>query len=92
MDDLLDRKHRRVPGFTGFDDAARAFDSALDNLAGALAKGEAVQLVGLGNFTASNRAERSCRNPSTSEPMTIKASKAVKFTAGKSLKDAVNAV
>jgi DNA-binding protein HU-beta len=71
-------------------DAARAFDSALEHLAGALAKGESVQLVGFGNFTISNRAERSGRNPSTGEPMTIKASKAVKFTAGKSLKDAVN--
>ena len=73
-------------------DAARAFDSALEHLAGALAKGESVQLVGFGNFTVSNRAERSGRNPSTGEPMTIKASKAVKFTPGKSLKDAVNAV
>lgn len=72
-------------------DAARAFDSALGHLAGALAKGEAVQIGGFGNFTVSNRAERSGRNPSTGEPMTIKASKAVKFTAGKSLKDAVNA-
>ena len=71
-------------------DAARAFDSALEHLAGALAKGESVQIVGFGNFTVSNRAERSGRNPSTGEPMTIKASKAVKFTAGKSLKDAVN--
>ena len=72
-------------------DAGRAFDSALEHLAGALAKGEAVQLLGFGNFTVSNRAERSGRNPSTGEPMTIKASKAVKFTAGKALKDAVNA-
>ncbi|MDM0071722.1 HU family DNA-binding protein [Variovorax sp. J31P207] len=71
-------------------DAARAFDSALENLAGTLAKGEGVQLVGFGNFTVSNRAERSGRNPSTGESMIIKASKTVKFTAGKSLKDAVN--
>jgi DNA-binding protein HU-beta len=72
-------------------DAARAFDSALEHLVNSLAKGEAVQLLGFGNFTVSHRAERSGRNPATGEPMTIKASKAVKFTAGKSLKDAVNA-
>ena len=60
-------------------------------LTGALAKGETVQLIGFGNLTVSIRAEGSVRNPSTGEPMTIKASKAVKFTAGKSLKDAVNA-
>ena len=63
-------------------DAARAFDSALEQLAGALAKGKSVPLVGFGNFAVSNRAERSGRNPSTGEPMTIKASKAVKFTDG----------
>jgi len=39
-----------------------------------------------------SRPERTGRNPSTGEPMTIKASKAPKFTAGKALKDAVNAV
>jgi DNA-binding protein HU-beta len=73
-------------------DAGRALESALEHLVGALAKGEAVQLIGFGNFTVADRPERSGRNPSTGEPMIIKASKAVKFTAGKPLKDAVNAV
>jgi len=73
-------------------DASRALESALEHLVRVLAKGEAVQLIGFGNFTVSNRAERSGRNPATGEPMIIKASKAVKFTAGKPLKDAVNAV
>jgi DNA-binding protein HU-beta len=73
-------------------DAARALDSAIENLSRALARGETVQLIGFGTFTVSNRPERSGRNPSTGEPMTIKASKAPKFTAGKALKDAVNAV
>jgi DNA-binding protein HU-beta len=72
-------------------DAARAFDSALKHVSDALAKGEAVQLIGFGNFAVADRPERSGRNPSTGEPMIIKASKAVKFTASKSLKDAVNA-
>jgi len=56
-------------------DAARVFDSALEHLTGALAKGEAVQLIGFGNFAVANRPERSGRNPSTGEPMTIKARK-----------------
>ena len=71
-------------------DATRVFDCALAHMSETLAKGEAVQLSGFGNFTISSRAERSGRNPSTGEPMTIKASKAVKFTAGKALKDSVN--
>ncbi|KQX87553.1 DNA-binding protein HU [compost metagenome] len=72
-------------------DVARALDSVLDNLSRALARGDSVQLIGFGAFTVSDRPERSGRNPSTGEPMTIKASKAPKFSAGKALKDAVNA-
>lgn len=71
-------------------DAARALDSAIDNLSRALASGDTVQLIGFGTFAVASRPERTGRNPSTGEPMTIKASKAPKFTAGKALKDAVN--
>lgn len=73
-------------------DAGRAFDSALENLSRALARGESVQLIGFGTFAVASRAERTGRNPSTGEQMTIKASKAPKFTAGRVLKDAVNKV
>ena len=72
-------------------DAGRALDSTLEQLASALTKGDTVQLLGFGNFSISDRAERAGRNPSTGEAITIKATKAVKFTAGKALKDAVNA-
>lgn len=72
-------------------DTGNVLDATLARLAAALTKGDVVQLAGFGNFSISDRAERSGRNPSTGEPMTIKASKAVKFTAGKALKDAVNA-
>ncbi|MEJ8825058.1 HU family DNA-binding protein [Variovorax humicola] len=72
-------------------DAARALDSVLENLTRTLARGESVQLSGFGNLSVASRAERVGRNPSTGEQLTIKASKAVKFTAGKALKDAVNA-
>jgi DNA-binding protein HU-beta len=71
-------------------DAGRAFESALENLSRALARGETVQLIGFGTFAVASRAERTGRNPSTGEQITIKASKSPKFTAGKALKDAVN--
>lgn len=73
-------------------DAGRALDAAIENLSRALAAGDTVQLIGFGTFAVASRPERMGRNPSTGEPMTIKASKAPKFTAGKALKDAVNAV
>ena len=71
-------------------DTARVVDAALEQLTSALARGEAVQLIGFGSFTVAARPERTGCNPSTGEPMTIKASKSPKFTAGKALKDAVN--
>ena len=56
-----------------------------------LKKGEKVQLVGFGTFEVSERPEREGINPQTKEVITIAASKAPKFKAGKALKDAVNA-
>ena len=49
-----------------------------------------VQLVGFGTFEVGERAAREGRNPKTGETMTIAASKALKFKAGKALKDAIN--
>ena len=49
-----------------------------------------IALIGFGNFEVKDRPEREGRNPATGETMTIKASKAISFKAGKALKDAVN--
>ena len=57
----------------------------------AVIAGEKVQLIGFGTFETVERAERQGRNPKTGETMTIAASKAPKFKAGKAFKDAVNA-
>ena len=57
----------------------------------AVIAGEKVQLIGFGTFETVERAERQGRNPKTGEAMTIAASKAPKFKAGKAFKDAVNA-
>lgn len=54
-----------------------------------LAAGEKVQLVGFGTFEVRQRAERKGRNPQTKEEITIPASKAPVFKAGKALKDSV---
>ncbi|SAL60006.1 histone family protein DNA-binding protein [Caballeronia terrestris] len=67
-----------------------AIDAILESVTQALTRGEAVQLMGFGSFSTGARAERSGRNPSTGEALTIPAAKTVKFTAGKAFKDAVN--
>ena len=61
-----------------------------DVVADELKKGEKIQLVGFGTFEVSERPAREGRNPRTGETMTIAASKAPKFKAGKALKDSIN--
>ena len=71
-------------------DAGRALDAVTDGITQALKKGDSVLIVGFGGFSVSERSAREGRNPRTGEAVQIKASKGVKFAAGKGLKDAIN--
>ncbi|ADL67835.1 HU family DNA-binding protein [Thermoanaerobacterium saccharolyticum] len=72
-------------------DAEKALNAFVDAVQEALKQGDKVQLVGFGTFEVRERAERKGRNPQTKEEITIPASKAPVFKAGKALKDLVNA-
>ena len=72
-------------------DAEAALKAFIDVVTEEMKKGEKVQLVGFGTFEVSERAARTGRNPQTGKEMTIPASKAPKFKAGKALKDMINA-
>ena len=71
-------------------DADAALKATVDAITAALVKGEKVQLVGFGTFEVRARGERTGRNPRTKETITIPASKAPAFKAGKALKGAVS--
>ena len=78
---------------TGFTkkDAEKALNAVVDVITDALTKGEKVQIVGFGSFEVKDRPERVARNPQApDQEITIPASKAPVFKAGKSLKEAVN--
>lgn len=68
----------------------RLVSSTFEIIFNSLKKGESVQLIGFGTFSVGKRAARNGRNPQTGEPLKIKAAKVPKFSAGKSLKEAVN--
>ena len=53
--------------------AARALDSAIENITNALKGGNSVTLVGCGTFTVRQREARMGRNPRTGEAIQIKA-------------------
>ena len=71
-------------------DAEAALKAFTDVVAEELKKDGKVQLVGFGTFEVSKRAAREGRNPQTGKTMSIPASKAPKFKAGKALKDSIN--
>ena len=71
-------------------DSEKALKAFIDVVTDELKKGEKIQLVGFGTFEVIERAAREGRNPLTGEKMSIKASKAPKFKAGKALKDMIN--
>ena len=71
-------------------EAQAAVDSVVDNITGALKRGNKVTLVGFGTFATSNRSAREGRNPQTGKPIKIPAKKVAKFAPGKALKDAIN--
>jgi DNA-binding protein HU-beta len=69
--------------------AEQAQKMVIEGMSSTLEKGESISLVGFGSFKVVDRAAREGRNPSTGQKMQIPASKAVKFTASKALKERV---
>lgn len=69
--------------------AEQAQKAVIEGISSTLEKGDSISLIGFGSFKVVERAAREGRNPSTGEKMQIPASKAVKFTPSKLLKERV---
>ena len=69
--------------------AAAAVESLIDGITKSLKKGDAITFVGFGTFKTAQRKARTARNPQTGAPIKIPKRRVVRFTAGKTLKDAV---
>jgi DNA-binding protein HU-beta len=67
--------------------AKEVLDAHAELLISELKETGSVQLVGIGKLKLGERGERQGRNPATGEAITIKASKTVKFSGSKRLKD-----
>ena len=82
---------RQVAARTGMSvaEADAAVKAVVASVAGALGRGETVRLAGFGSFEARDRPARAGRNPRTGAPLAVPASRAVRFRAGKALRDAV---
>lgn len=70
-------------------DVELVLESLEDVVMNELRQGNKVTLTGFGTWKVSNRAAREGINPQTKEKITIPAMTVPKFTAGKTLKEAV---
>jgi DNA-binding protein HU-beta len=70
--------------------AERVVNTLFDDMVEALRQGDKVNVSGFGTFSVSARKARIGRNPKTGDSIEIAASRAAKFKAGKTLKDALN--
>jgi nucleoid DNA-binding protein len=68
-----------------------AYEIILETIRDTLGKGESVSVRGFGTFQVVNRKARTGRNPQTGESIKIPATRSVKFTPGKELREAAQA-
>ena len=64
-------------------------EAMLEKITDVLKSGDKVQLTPFGQFRIRDRAARVARNPQTGEPVNVPAKRVLKFTAGRTLKEAV---
>jgi DNA-binding protein HU-beta len=74
------------------DKSKKTINAILEAFNEALANSGKIQLVGLGTFDVIERQGRTGRNPKTGESIVIPTKKAIRFKAGKNLKNAVNGI
>lgn len=71
-------------------DIEKIVDTIFDDITGALAKGDRVELRGFGAFSVKQREQRSGRNPRTGEKVHVDAKRLPFFKTGKGLRDRLN--
>ena len=74
------------------DKSKKNINAVLEAFNEALASDGKIQLVGLGTFDVIERQGRAGRNPKTGAAIAIPTKKAIRFKAGKNLKNAVNGI
>lgn len=70
-------------------DSTRAFNGMIQVIQNGLKEGKKITLTGFGSFSVTERPAMEGRNPRTGESIKIPAKKVPKFSAGKTLKEAI---
>ncbi len=83
------KKLKEEAGLTSLMQAEAVYEKLFSMISDSLAKGENVSIHGFGSFKVTKRSARKGRNPRTGKEITIPASKTVKFTLSKALKESL---
>jgi len=70
-------------------DSKEALEAIVKIVGETLKKGDKLTLVGFGSFSVAQRAARTGRNPQTGKDIKIPAKKAIKFSVGSELSEAI---
>jgi integration host factor subunit beta len=71
-------------------DVERIINTIFGEIAGALSKGDRVELRGFGAFSVKHRPARTGRNPRTGTPVNVAAKRVPFFKTGKELRERLN--
>lgn len=87
---IIEKVSEKVDGLT-LKQTEIIFDTVFESVKDALKKGDKIEIRGFGNFRLKDRNPRKARNPKTGESVEVPQKKAIRFKAGKALKEALNA-
>jgi integration host factor subunit beta len=87
--ELISRVAQRYPELYQRE-VERVVTTIFNEIAGALARGDRVELRGFGAFSVKQRDARTGRNPRTGEPVEVEAKSVPFFKTGKQLRDRLN--
>ena len=86
---LIEKVAEKVEGLT-LKQTEIVVETVFDSIKGALSRNEKIEIRGFGNFRLKERQPRKARNPKTGESVEVPSKMAVRFKAGKALREALN--
>ena len=86
---LIEKVAERVEGLT-LKQTKIVIETVFDSIKNALCHNEKIEIRGFGNFRLKERQPRNARNPKTGESVRVESKMAIRFKAGKALREALN--
>jgi integration host factor subunit beta len=86
---LIEKVAEKVDGLT-LKQTEIVVETVFDSIRDALTRNEKIEIRGFGNFKLKERQPRNARNPKTGEKVDVPSKLAVRFKAGKALRESLN--